>query len=100
MRISDWSSDVCSSVSPEELAGTNWRFVSVGGVPVAQDRPTSLAFDGAKLSGSAGCNRFSGGYESDGRTLHAGPLMATQSEARRVGKVWDRTGKYCGSANY
>ncbi|MBB5705762.1 META domain-containing protein [Sphingopyxis panaciterrulae] len=65
-------------LAPEELAGTNWRFVSVGGVPVAQDRPTSLAFDGAKLSGSAGCNRFSGGYESDGRTLTAGPLMATK----------------------
>src|SRR3546814_10273466 len=31
-------------LAPEELAGTNWRFVSVGGVPVAQDRPTSLAF--------------------------------------------------------
>ena len=63
---------------PAELAGTSWTFVSIGGVAVARDRPTSLAFEGAKLSGSAGCNRFSGGYDSKGDTLTAGPLMATE----------------------
>jgi heat shock protein HslJ len=63
---------------PAELAGTSWTFVSIGGVAVARDRPTSLAFEGAKLSGSAGCNRFSGGYDSKGGTLTAGPLMATE----------------------
>jgi heat shock protein HslJ len=63
---------------PDTLAGSNWIFVSIGGVPVAAGRPTSLAFDGARLSGSAGCNRFSGSYTADGRTLTAGPLMATE----------------------
>ena len=63
---------------PAALTGTNWSFVSIDGVPVAADRPTSLAFDGAKLSGSAGCNRFSGSYESKDGTLTAAPLMATK----------------------
>ncbi|MBA3942374.1 MAG: META domain-containing protein [Sphingopyxis sp.] len=63
---------------PDELAGSNWTFVSIGGVPVAADRPTALQFDGNRLSGSAGCNRFSGGYAVDGTTLKAGPLMATE----------------------
>lgn len=63
---------------PTELAGTNWSFVSIGGVAVAADRPTSLQFDGNRLSGSAGCNRFSGIYSVDGGTLKAGPLMATE----------------------
>ena len=63
---------------PDTLAGSNWTFVSIGGVPVAADRPTSLQFDGNRLSGSAGCNRFSGGYSVDGGTLKAGPLMATE----------------------
>ena len=63
---------------PTELAGTNWTFVSIGGTAVAADRPTSLAFDGERLSGSAGCNRFSGRYALDGRTLTAGPLTATE----------------------
>jgi heat shock protein HslJ len=63
---------------PTELAGTNWTFVSIGGVAVAGGRPTALQFDGNRLSGSAGCNRFSGTYSVDGGTLKAGPLMATE----------------------
>ncbi|AJA10556.1 hypothetical protein SKP52_18430 [Sphingopyxis fribergensis] len=63
---------------PDTLAGSNWTFVSIGGVAVAADRPTSLQFDGNRLSGNAGCNRFSGGYSVDGVTLKAGPLMATE----------------------
>ena len=63
---------------PGELAGTSWTFVSIGGAPVAGDRATSLQFDGARLSGSAGCNRFSGSYRIEGSTLTAGPLMATK----------------------
>lgn len=63
---------------PTGLAGTSWSFVSIGGVAVAADRPTALQFDGNRLSGSAGCNRFSGTYSVDGGTLKAGPLMATE----------------------
>ncbi|MGH6697446.1 META domain-containing protein [Sphingopyxis sp.] len=63
---------------PDTLVGSNWTFVSIGGVAVAGDRPTSLQFDGARLSGSAGCNRFSGGYSAADGTLTAGPLMATE----------------------
>lgn len=63
---------------PTELAGTNWTFVSIGGVAVTADRPTALQFDGDRLSGSAGCNRFSGRYTAARGTLTAGPLMATE----------------------
>ena len=63
---------------PTELAGTNWTFVSIGGAPVAADRPTALTFEAERLSGSAGCNRFSGGYSVADRTLTAGSLMATR----------------------
>lgn len=63
---------------PTELAGTSWTFVSIGGAAVAADRPTALTFDGTRLSGSAGCNRFSGDYTHAGRVLTAGPLMATE----------------------
>jgi len=70
---------------PTGLAGTSWTFVSIGGTAVATDRPTSLQFEGARLSGSAGCNRFSGGYSVDGTTLRAGPLMATEMACPGVG---------------
>ena len=63
---------------PGTLAGSNWTFVSIGGAPVAADRPTTLQFDGTRMSGSAGCNRFSGSYSVDGAALTAGPLTATE----------------------
>lgn len=63
---------------PDTLANTSWTFVSIGGVAVAADRPTALQFDGSRLSGSAGCNRFSGGYAVASGTLSAGQLIATQ----------------------
>ena len=63
---------------PDTLAGSNWTFVSIGGVAVSADRPTALQFDGERLSGSAGCNRFSGIYAVDATTLKAGPLIATE----------------------
>ncbi|MBJ7440710.1 MAG: META domain-containing protein [Sphingopyxis sp.] len=63
---------------PDTLAGSSWTFVSIGGVAVAKDRPTALQFDGTRLSGSAGCNRFSGSYAAADSTLTAGSLMATE----------------------
>lgn len=75
---------------PDTLAGSSWTFVSIGGVLVASERPTSLAFDGARLSGSAGCNRFSGPYTADGRTLTAGPLMATEMACPGAGMTQEQ----------
>lgn len=75
---------------PDTLAGSSWTFVSIGGVPVASERPTSLAFDGARLSGSAGCNRFSGPYTADGRTLTAGPLIATEMACPGAGMTQEQ----------
>lgn len=63
---------------PDTLAGSNWTFVSIGGKPITSDRPTSLQFDGDLLSGSAGCNRFSGRYSATDDMLTAGPLVATE----------------------
>lgn len=65
-------------LAPTDLAGTRWTFVSINGVAVAADGPTSLAFEADRLSGSAGCNRFSGSWSREGAMLTAGPLMATK----------------------
>lgn len=70
---------------PTGLAGTSWTFVSIGGVAVARNRPTSLVFEAGRLSGNAGCNRFSGSYKREGGTLTAGPLMATEMACPGVG---------------
>ncbi len=75
---------------PEHLAGTSWTFMSIGGVDVAEGRPTSLIFGTDRVSGSAGCNRFSGEYESDGDTLTAGPLAATRMACPGAGMTQEQ----------
>ncbi|MDX6573559.1 MAG: putative lipoprotein [Gaiellales bacterium] len=57
---------------PATLAGTAWRVVSVEGrTPVAGGAPT-IAFDASKVSGSSGCNFFSGAYRYDGASGEIG----------------------------
>ncbi len=63
---------------PADLAGTAWRIVSIAGRAVAPDGDAGLQFDGATLTGSASCNRFSGSYSSDGKRLVAGPFAITE----------------------
>jgi len=75
---------------PDTLAGSSWTFVSIGSVPVAADRPTALQFDGNRMSGSAGCNRFSGGYSAAEGTLTAGPLMATEMACPGAGMTQEQ----------
>lgn len=63
---------------PADLSGTSWRMRSIDGKTVADPARTNVAFDGERVTGSAGCNRFSGPYSSDGTRLTAGPLSATR----------------------
>lgn len=63
---------------PANLSGTRWRMVTIDGKRVDPATQTSLSFDGQTMIGSAGCNRFSAPYSSDGTRLSAGPIAATQ----------------------
>ncbi len=60
------------------LAG-EWPLVSVDGTPVPTGVMASADFgpDGA-LTGSGGCNQFSGTYTSDGASITVGPLASTR----------------------
>ena len=54
--------------------------IEADGAPVPEtQRPAELTFgvDGT-VSGFAGCNRFTGSYETDGKTLSVGPLALTR----------------------
>jgi heat shock protein HslJ len=65
------------------LEGTRWKLTQVGGRDVvvrAHGREPFLVLEARQrhASGSGGCNRFTGTYESGPRTLHFGPLVATR----------------------
>ena len=45
--------------------------------PVAGSKLSAI-FTADQVSGSAGCNTYSGGYTIDGTTIKIGPLASTQ----------------------
>lgn len=66
----------------EPIEGPTWRLASVAQQPVAQavepQREARLQFNGARVSGSSGCNQLSGAYQRSGSSLKIGPLAATR----------------------
>ena len=65
------------------LAGTRWRLVALGEDPVraadsARAAHLVLAAEGARLSGSDGCNRMVGGYALDGARLSFSGIGTTR----------------------
>jgi heat shock protein HslJ len=63
---------------PVTLADTSWTIIEIDGSPVG-GTSYQVQFDGqGRLSGQAGCNRFSGPYSQRGRTLTPGAIVATR----------------------
>ncbi|WP_373487909.1 META domain-containing protein [Blastomonas sp.] len=63
---------------PDGLEGTRWSIVSIDGKPVAADRPTEVRFEGGRISGTAGCNRFAAGYTIRDGKLRVAPMAMTR----------------------
>jgi heat shock protein HslJ len=63
------------------LVGTNWRLASFGPTEAptaaAEEPAATLAFDGTAVSGSTGCNNFSGSYTATGDSITFGPIAST-----------------------
>jgi copper homeostasis protein (lipoprotein) len=69
--------------TPSGLALGSWTLTELGGkafhAPSAQQVVT-MSFDAqeSQVSGSGGCNRYTGKYDSSGSTLHLGPIASTR----------------------
>jgi len=70
-------------VPPPQLAGSSWKVTSFNNnrhavVGVMGDRGITLEFTAEQVSGSAGCNRFSASYTTDGNSISFSPAAATR----------------------
>ena len=54
-----------------------WQIVAINGAPVSGAN-YHLGFDEGRLTGQAGCNRFSGPHRIEASGLVAGPIVATR----------------------
>ncbi len=63
---------------PEELIGA-WLLEDLGGRGVMDMVQTTIVFDDeGRVSGAAGCNRYTGGYTFSDGVLAFGPMAATK----------------------
>ena len=86
--LPDKMSSTLSEVQPvvmaaaATLAGTGWILTELGGKPFAspEQHPTTMIFDavGDRVSGSGGCNRYTGPYKQDADKLSFGALASTK----------------------
>ena len=62
---------------PDTLSGADWVLAGETG-----ERAPYLRFDGGRVGGLGGCNRFGGRYETDGDRLSFSPVMSTRMACR------------------
>lgn len=65
-------------LSPEHLEDTSWDIVAIDGAAVSGESYRLDFGESGRLSGQAGCNRFSGSYAESGRMLRPGPVISTR----------------------
>jgi heat shock protein HslJ len=79
----DSGSGGAASAPAPSLADTAWdlaQYAPAGKselTPVPDGVKATAEFTTDQISGSSGCNRFSGGYTADGNTIDIGPLAST-----------------------
>jgi heat shock protein HslJ len=67
-----------ATLPPETLNDTGWGIAAIDGEAIAPAETYALQFFDGRLSGQAGCNRFSGTYAEARGTLTPGPIMSTR----------------------
>ncbi len=70
-----------SPPAPPAFEGTAWALSSLEGRPVPAGAGATLRFDGDRVSGSDGCNRFAGPWSGRSGTLRIGPNLAATQRA-------------------
>jgi heat shock protein HslJ len=63
---------------PMPLAGTAWSLATLPGHKLVANSRVTLQFDAGRVSGTDGCNRYSGAYVVNGSALLVSPLASTQ----------------------
>jgi heat shock protein HslJ len=71
------------------LEGTRWAATRLGQTTVTATGPRAphLVFTAARVAGSDGCNRVSGGYTVDGQAITFGAMVGTQMACPGTGEV-------------
>jgi uncharacterized lipoprotein YbaY len=81
---------------PSTLEGTLWALALLNGKQPLEDAPIYVLFENGKLSGSAGCNTYNGGYQSDNKNLTVSNVVATRQACAEPAGVMEQESAYLG----
>jgi heat shock protein HslJ len=70
-----------TAVGERSLDGTAWVLAALAGRQVPGDSTVTLQFDGNRMSGSDGCNRFSGSYSATDTAFEVSSQLASTQMA-------------------
>ncbi len=81
------------------LDGTSWqldeyRDASGSLVPIAPDTVVTARFQATEISGTAGCNNYSGSFQVDGNQLAFSPLATTRKVCSDPSEIMDQENAY------
>lgn len=62
----------------EHLLEGDWLVVEIGGETVELQAPRSIRFEGDRVTGRVGVNRFTGSFTIEGDVLEVGPVASTR----------------------
>jgi len=78
LLVAGCGSSSSSSASADKLEGTPWVLASGVGIEIPKGVALSATFDAGRISGSGGCNRYTGAYTVDGDKLDISGVASTQ----------------------
>lgn len=74
------------------LTGQEWSLTSIGGARLPAGTGITASFgDDGTVTGSGGCNRYTGPYTVDGESISVGPLAATRMSCGTTADDLERT---------
>lgn len=67
--LTDVPASAMPSVEQTPLIGARWALIGIGGREVSENAPSLILEEGGRITGKAGCNKFSGNYVLEGDAI-------------------------------
>ena len=91
--LAGWTPVTANAAAPS-LDGTAWILASLPGRTLVGRQPVTLRFEGGRVSGSDGCNRYSGPFVTRGDTLSITNAAASTMMACEPPELMEQAGEY------
>ena len=62
----------------EHLLEGDWLVIEIDDEPIDPEAPREVRFEGDRVAGRVGVNRFTGSFTTDGDVIHVGPVASTR----------------------